>query len=112
MKTPISPNVASRWPGAELDKKLLTLKEDQLAQQRLSLFGADPPSRLRHLLMIQALAYRLQEKVAGGLKPVTRRLLAEVAGVRQPTATHPTRLLRVGTVLIREWQAPSIRSPP
>jgi hypothetical protein len=39
VKTPILPNVASRWPGAELDKELLTLKEDQLAKQWHSLLA-------------------------------------------------------------------------
>lgn len=66
MKTPISPNVASRWPEAGPDKERLTLKVDQLAQQWHSLFGADSPGRLLHPLMIQTLAYRIQEKVASG----------------------------------------------
>ena len=54
-----------------------------------ALFGSDPPDRLRRPLLIQALAYRLQEKALGGLKPATRRLLASVAGgaeTRRPIA--------------------------
>ena len=51
-------------------------------------------------LMIQALAYRLQEKVLGQLKPATRRLLQRVAGdargpahrcSSQSTALNPAR---------------------
>jgi hypothetical protein len=102
MRTSISPHAAES-PRVVLGKNLNTLKQDQLAQQWQSLFGEDPPDRLRRPLMIQALAYRLQEKVSRGLRPGIRRLLTEVAGVRQPSATHPKRLLKVGTVLIREW---------
>jgi hypothetical protein len=101
MKTATSPS-AAEWPRV-VPENLCTLKQEQLAQQWQRLFGADPPDRLRRPFMIQALAYRLQEKACGGLKPTTRRLLAEVAGARQPTTKHPARLLQVGTVLVREW---------
>ena len=38
------------------------LKPDELAERWRSLFGSDPPARLRRPLLIQALAYRLQEQ--------------------------------------------------
>jgi Protein of unknown function (DUF2924) len=101
MKTATSPP-AAEWPRV-VPENLCTLKQEQLAEQWQRLFGADPPDRLRRPLMIQALAYRLQERVSGGLKAGTRRLLAEAAGVCQLSAKHPTRRLKVGTVLIREW---------
>ncbi len=57
--------------------------------------------------MIRALAYRIQEKVLGGLQPSTRRLLTKVAAdasARRPIqwAPEPT-TLKPGTVLLRDW---------
>ena len=72
-----------------------------------ALYGSDPPDRLRRPLMIQALAYRLQEQALGGLKPATRRLLHSVAGgaeTRRRTARESKRRpVKAGAVLIREW---------
>jgi hypothetical protein len=70
------------------------------------LYRAEPPPRLRRSLMIQALAYRLQEKLLGGLKPATRRLLEAAAGAAsegRPVRRHPKRLAQTGTVFVREW---------
>jgi hypothetical protein len=38
-----------------------------------------PPPRVSRSLLLQAIAYRLQEKTLGGLKPSIRRLLQQVA---------------------------------
>ena len=70
------------------------------------LYRTEPPRRIGRDLLIRALAYRIQEKALGGLKPSTRRLLARVAGdasAHRPiqVATRPT--LKRGTVLLREW---------
>jgi len=40
----------------------------------IALFGADPSTRAGRSLMIQVIAYRLQERARGGFKPATRRL--------------------------------------
>jgi len=57
--------------------------------------------------MVQAIAYRLQEKAFGGLKPATLRLLERIAddaaARRQASPTPEKILLSAGTVLIREW---------
>jgi DUF2924 family protein len=71
-----------------------------------ALNGSGPPDRLRRPLMIQALAYRLQEQALGGLKPATRRLLHSIAGgadTRRQTAVESKRSVKAGVVLIREW---------
>ena len=73
MKNSILPK-DSKELGKELER-LRSLKPAQLTEHWRALYGADPPARLRRSLMIQALAYRLQEKVFGGLKPATRHLL-------------------------------------
>src|ERR1700730_8713094 len=64
------------------------------------------PPRLRRSLIIQALAYRLQEKAFGGLKPATRRLLETAAGRASEHRTaklQTRRSAQTGTVLVREW---------
>jgi hypothetical protein len=59
-----------------------SLEAEEAVEQWKILLGSDPPSRLRRLLMIHALAYRLQEGTLGGLKPATRRLLVLFRGQR------------------------------
>ena len=83
-----------------------SLGPDELEAQWKALYGTDPPDRLRRPLMIQALAYRIQEQVLGGLKPATRRLLRSIAGdigTRRPIANHTQPQITAGAVLIREW---------
>jgi hypothetical protein len=58
------------------------------------------------------LAYRLQEKALGGLKPATRRLLRQIAegsaqGRSPKNQVKPQ--LKAGTVLLREWHGRTYR---
>jgi len=62
-------------------------------------FGAAPPPRTSRSLMIRAVAYKVQERVIGGLSAATRRLLCG----EEPAPVRRRRGLRPGTVLIREW---------
>ena len=68
-------------------------------------FGRPPPSHISRGLLVRALAYRIQEKALGGLKPaVCRRLTraaAELSAGRAPLAPSPT--IKPGTRLLREW---------
>ena len=62
--------------------------------------------------MIRAIAYRLQEKAFGGLKPSTRRLLARVAeeaAAESSPKSLSVRKAKPGTILIREWQGKTHR---
>src|SRR5260221_8961329 len=61
--------------------------------------GAAPPPRTSRSLMIRAVAYKMQERVIGGLSAATRRLLC----AEEPAPGPRPRGLRPGTVLIREW---------
>ncbi|MGO9451296.1 MAG: DUF2924 domain-containing protein [Candidatus Binataceae bacterium] len=91
--------------AAALDA-LSLLDPEELNARWKALYGSDPPDRLRRPLMIQALAYRLQEQALGGLKPATRRLLERAAGdpeTRRPVGTHSQRRVKAGATLIREW---------
>ena len=70
------------------------------------LYRTELPRRISQDLLIRALAYRIQERVLGGLKPSIRRLLAKVAedaSVRRPIELAPRLTLKPGTVLLREW---------
>src|SRR5258708_7162421 len=80
--------------------------DEKLHQHFKIIYRADPPPRMRRALLIQALAYRLQEKALGGLKPATRRLLASVADDAMARPTTPVareRKIKPGTTLLREW---------
>jgi hypothetical protein len=87
--------------------QLRQLNAEELREQWQTLFGADPPPKLRSSLLAQAIAYRLQEKALGGLKPATLRLLERIADdatVRRQVSTTPEKIrVSTGTVLIREW---------
>jgi hypothetical protein len=78
----------------------------QLRAQWKLLHETEAPPHLSRDLLRRAVAYRMQENVLGGLKPVTRRLLrrvAEDARVRKPTKVVPTRKVGPNAILIREW---------
>ena len=85
---------------------LQRLSDEKLNQHFKIMYRADPPPRMRRALLIQALAYRMQEKALGGLKPSSRRWLA--SAVDDPTSRRSMRVARErkikpGTTLLREW---------
>jgi hypothetical protein len=92
--------------ASQLDR-LRELTPEELREQWQTLFGAEPPPKLRSSLLVQAIAYRLQEKALGSLKPVTLRVLERIAddttARRQLSPTPKTIHVSAGTVLIREW---------
>ena len=63
-----------------------------LKERWRALYRSEPPRRISRDLLIRALAYRIQEKALGGLKPSTRRLLTKVAAdasARRPIQVAP-----------------------
>jgi len=94
-------------PGlAEQLAQLGSLDGECLKQRWRMLYGTAPPPRVGRSLLRQAIAYRLQENVLGGLKPSTRRLLQRVAvdtAARPEINTTSERKLKPGAVLLREW---------
>ncbi len=77
-----------------------------LKERWRALYGTEPPRRISRDLLVRALAYRIQERALGGLKPSTRRLLAKVAAhasANRPIQVAPEPNLKPGTVLLREW---------
>jgi hypothetical protein len=91
---------------------LPTLNARQLDERWRELFGGERPPRLYGPLLVGVLAYRIQEQAFGGIKPATRRLLRQVAGLRSERrsldALTRTRL-KAGTVLLREWHGTTHR---
>lgn len=98
-----------------------TLDTKALQEKWAALCERDPPSRIRAGLLRLGIAYRLQEKAFGGLKPQSVRLLrklatelraarAPAAGETEVVAEAPVRpsvaqtlTLTPGTRLMREW---------
>ncbi len=87
-------------------QELVTLDVTALRRKWAALFGADPSPYLGRMFMVRAIAYRLQERVFGGLKPATQRVLDRFSEARgkktQPSA--PRQRAGAGTVLIRQWK--------
>jgi hypothetical protein len=86
--------------------QLVTLDAEALREKWVALFGAEPSPHLGRSFMIRALAYRLQERALGGVKPATQRLLDRIAGSGSEITRERTPAPRAsaGTVLIREWR--------
>ena len=86
-----------------------TLGREQLKQRWRSLYGSEPPLRMSQDLLRRAVAYRLQERVLGGLDPSVRRLLARVAerDLSKGQGAGAAGNAVPGAVLIREWRGTS-----
>ena len=85
---------------------LTDLSREALKARWWELYGSAPPSRLGRALMVQAIAFRLQEKDLGALKPAIRRRLAQVAEEIAAGRSRPAfpATIKPGTRLLREWQ--------
>src|SRR5437868_14771844 len=58
---------------------LQSLDVTRLKTRWRTLYGREAPARFSRELLIRAVAYRLQERALGGLKPATRRMFQRVA---------------------------------
>ena len=89
---------------------LFDLSVNELKDRWRSVYGTEPPPRSSRKLLVSAIAYRMQERAFGGLKPPLRRLLERVcedACERRTLRTRPVTRASAGTVLIRDWQGKS-----
>ena len=87
------------------------LSIEDLRERWKTMYGKAPFREIGRSFLTRAIAYRLQERAFGRLKPSTRRLLARAA---EETATRSlkrpqTRMAQSGTILIREWQGAAHR---
>ncbi|MGB8411838.1 MAG: DUF2924 domain-containing protein [Candidatus Binatus sp.] len=85
---------------------LLALDVPALRLKWAAVFGASPSPYLGRVLMVRAIAHRVQERVFGGLKPSTQKILDRVCDTRGEIAPQhiPRPRASAGTVLIREWR--------
>jgi hypothetical protein len=86
--------------------QLEALSLNELRTRWRQLYEIGAPPRFSRDLLLRAIAYRMQERALGGLKPAIRRLLqrvAEDARARRPLKLAPLRKLEPGAILIREW---------
>jgi len=58
-----------------------------------------PPAAFSHVLLIRAVAYKLQEQVRGGLSPETKLLLDKLARGKAQSA----RWIKPGSSIVRSW---------
>ena len=87
-------------------ERIQSLDIPALRERWTALFGTNPSPRLGRVFMIRAIAYRMQERVFGGLKPSTQRVLDRFseAGGKKTQPHAPQQRAGVGTVLIRQWK--------
>lgn len=86
---------------------LATMSPAQLRAEWRRVHQATPSPRLTTDLLVRGIAYRLQERIHGGLPTATVRELDRVAA-QLAAGTDPARRselrLRPGTRLVRSWQ--------
>jgi hypothetical protein len=85
---------------------------DELRVRWKAMYGKAPSREIGRSFLTRAIAYGLQERAYGGLKPSTCRLLARVAEEATATGSSKrpqTRMAQSGTILIREWQGTAHR---
>ena len=82
------------------------MSRHQLKDQWRDLFKAAPPAAFTPDLLVRGIAWRLQERVLGGLSGEARRLLGSGGGgaraLAKRRASRP--LLRPGNRLVRRWR--------
>ncbi len=95
--------------SAELEREidaLADLPRAELAERWRTHYCTDPPKGISRPLLVRAIAYEMQAKRYGGLKPATDRRLRMIAngtanGDHGGRKTAPT--LQSGARLVREW---------
>jgi hypothetical protein len=101
--------------SAELTNRLgdlLTMKQKELVALWEQVFARPPSPEIRRGLLIQILAYKIQEQAHGGLRAEVRKRLRELA--RKFDANPNAELsgmvrIKPGTRLIRDWRGQSHR---
>jgi hypothetical protein len=87
------------------------LSRQELLDLWLQLYGRAAPPGIRRELMVPFLAYRLQEKAYGGLKPATRSKLLRIARALEKAPSKNQLILQPGTKpgtrIFRQWRGES-----
>ncbi len=90
-------------------RELADLPRPELTKRWRQLYRTAPPKGISRPLLIRAVAYGMQVKRYGGLKPAVRRQLRKVAdsGSAQAVANLKSEKVTPGMRLIREWNGSS-----
>jgi hypothetical protein len=92
----------------DLDARLAALPgltHEQLRSEWRRLHRADPPRRIGREVLELGIAWRLQERVLGGISAAVRRRLSELAHtLDRDLGKARTLRLKPGAKLVREWQ--------
>ncbi len=90
-------------------RELADLPRSDLMERWRQLYRAAPPKGISRSLLIRAVAYGMQVKRYGGLKPAVRRQLRKVAagGSARAVANAKSAKIAPGMRLIREWNGSS-----
>ena len=87
---------------------LHTLNKSELLAAWTELIGERPSDKASRDLLLNALAWHIQERKHGGLRPAVKRRLESLASSyaqgKPPPALKPSRRLRPGITLIKEWR--------
>jgi hypothetical protein len=83
---------------------LAGLDLSSLRERWRALYAAPPPVRMSRELIIQAIAYRLQEQAHGGLAPAVLAKLMEPGRAGAKSRVRVERRVKPGTRFLREWQ--------
>src|SRR4051812_27619777 len=86
---------------------LSDLHKPALSELWQQLFTTDPPLGMRKELMVQFLAYRIQEQEFGALSDSSHRRLRELATTIEGSSDFPVSqrpAIKPGTRLIRQWK--------
>jgi hypothetical protein len=92
-----------------IDQRLAALpklSKTTLRELWKQLFNTSPPPQLRSHLMIQILAYRLQEQAFGSLRAASRGRLCQMARAfenNSDAAVSSIPSIKPGTRLVRQW---------
>ncbi len=99
--------------NAELEREidaLADLLRSELVERWRTHYRTDPPKGISRSLLIRAVAYEIQAKRYGGLKPATDRRLRAIAN-GTVNGDHASRkaspALQPGARLVREWNGVS-----
>jgi len=87
-------------------EKLSKLGALDLRAEWARVYRATAPRHISRDLLLRGIAYRLQERMYGGLKPSTFKRLKQIAETSEKESERrsPAGALRPGVRLLREWK--------
>lgn len=88
--------------------RLADLDLARLRQRWLDLYDTNAPLRMSREVLIQAIAYRMQERAFGGLSQKALAMLEGRSTRQGRSRTRITHRIKPGTRFLREWQGRTI----